>query len=297
MMQQNPLTVDHSQEGATLQVLPNSNLLYSCKTQMAGMYLEYHSSPPHETPEHYPTQHVIAIQTKGTVRAERRLDGHFRQEHIVAGDICVVPAHTRHWIHSQGKQELILLSLDPAFLERVAYESLDADHIEIVPHFAKDDPLIYQIGRSLKTALQANPFESRVYAESLGTALAAHLLQYYTARKHPLLNSISLNQTIIRQAIEYINEHLTEDLSLDAIATTIGMSKYHFCRVFGQAMGLSPWQYVIQQRIEAAKRLLANPQLSVAQISQRLGFSTQGQFTNFFRKHVGVSPKQYRQGM
>ena len=160
MTQNNPLAVDHSQESATLQVIPNSNLLYSCKTQLTGMYLEYHYSPPHETPEHYPTQHVIAIQTKGAVQAERRLDGHFRQEHIVAGDICIVPAHTRHWIHSQGEQELILLSLDPAFLGRVAHESVDPDRIEIVPHFASYDPLIYQIGRSLKTALQANPLES-----------------------------------------------------------------------------------------------------------------------------------------
>lgn len=297
MTQNNPRAVDHSQESATLQIIPNSNLLYSCKTQLTGMYLEYHYSPPHETPEHYPTQHVIAIQTKGAVQAERRLDGRFRQEHIVAGDICIVPAHTRHWIHSQGEQGLILLSLDPAFLGRVAHESVDPDRIEIVPHFASYDPLIYQIGRSLKTALQANPLESRVYAESLGTALAAHLLQYYAAGKHLLPNPTSLTQTTTQQAVEYINEHLTEDLSLEAIASSIGMSQYHFCRVFKQAMGLTPWQYVVRQRIEAAKRLLAIPQLSIAEISQRLGFSTQGQFTNFFRKHVGVSPKQYRQGM
>ena len=296
MMQNNPLAVDHSQESATLQVLPNSNLLYSCKTQLTGMYLEYHYSPPHETPEHYPTQHVIA-QTKGAVQAERRLDGHFRQEHIVAGDICVVPAHTRHWIHSQGEQELILLSLEPAFLGRVAHESVEPERVEIVPHFASYDPLIYHIGRALKTALLADPLESRVYAESLGTALAAHLLQYYAAGKHPLQNTTSLTQTNIQQALEYINEHLIEDLSLEAIATSIGMSQYHFCRVFKQAMGLTPWQYVVRQRIEAAKRLFAIPRLSIAEISQRLGFSTQGQIANFFRKHVGVSPKQYRQGL
>ena len=85
MTQNNPLAVDHSQESATLQVLPNSNLLYSCKTQLTGMYLEYHYSPPDAPAEHYPTQHVIAIQTKGAVQAERRLDRHFRQEHIFEG--------------------------------------------------------------------------------------------------------------------------------------------------------------------------------------------------------------------
>lgn len=58
-------------------------------------------------------------------------------------------------------------------------------------------------------------------------------------------------------------------------------------------MGLTPWQYVVRQRIEAAKRLLAIPQLSIAEISQRLGFSTQGQFANFFHKHVGISGHRY----
>ncbi|MBD2771969.1 AraC family transcriptional regulator [Iningainema tapete] len=291
MTQDTPIVVDHSQEEATQQVLPNANLLYSCKTALTGMYLEYHYSPPHETPEHYPNQHVIAIQTEGAVQSERKLDGQFRQEYIVAGDICVVPAHTRHWIRSQDEQGLILLSFDPAFLGKVAHES-----VEIIPHFAKSDPLIHQIGINLKTALQADPMSSQVYAESLGVALAAHLMRYYAAEKRTLQISTNIPQASIQQAIDYINDNLTENLSLLTIATTVGMSQYHFCRVFKKATGLTPWQYVVQQRIAAAKRLLAQP-LSIAEISLRLGFANQNQFATFFRKHTGVPPRQYRQGL
>ncbi|BAY82631.1 AraC family transcriptional regulator [Calothrix parasitica NIES-267] len=287
-----PIAVDFSQEAATSKVLKRPNLLSSHQVKWHGIYLEYHQHPPHETPEHYPKQHVLAIQTLGKVEAERRLDGRLKQEQINVGDVCVVPAHTSHWIHSNGEQELILLSLEPSFLKHIAYESI-ASKIELIPHFAKPDPLIHQIGLSLKAALQTDPLGSRFYADSLITALAAHLLQFYTDRK-PIVNADVGSNSQIGQAIEYIHEHLNEDLSLEAIASLVGMSKFHFCRLFKQTTGLTPWQYVIKLRIEAAKRLLSMPKLSIAQISLQMGYSTQGQFANFFRKHTGVSPSTYR---
>lgn len=261
------------------------------------MYLKYHFLPPHETPEHYPLQHVIAIQTEGAVQAERRLDGQLRSEHTGTGDVCLVPAHTRHWIHSDQEQELILLSLDPAFLARVAHEAIAPDQVELIPQFAHPDPLLYQLGSSLKAAVH-DATKNQFYAESLGVAVAAHLLQHYTTRNHLLSDlSTSVAKPQVQQAIDYIHAHLTEDLSLELIATVAGMSQYHFTRVFKQAIGITPWQYVVQQRIEAAKRLLAKRELSIATISQCLGFANQNQFSTFFRKQTGVAPKRYRQGL
>ena len=292
MTRNKPIAVDFSSEAATSEVLIRPSLLSSHQSRWDGMYFEYHQHPAHETPEHYPKQHVVAIQTQGKVAAERRLNGRLQQEQINVGDVCLVPAHTRHWIHSIGEQELILLSFEPGFLKRVAYESVKSDRLELIPHFTQADPLIYQIGLSLKAALQNDPLGSKFYAESLITALAAHLIQFYTVQT-PFDVDAGINFKI-KQAIEYINVHLNEDLSLEAIALTLSISKYHFCRLFKQSTGLTPWQYIIQLRIAAAKKLLAIPNLSIAQISRQLGYSTQGQFTNFFGKHTGVSPTNYR---
>ena len=286
------VAVDFSQETATSSVILPPKLS-SHHADWTGMYLQYHDCPSHETSEHYPTQHVIAIQTKGMIEAERKLGDRYRREQIRVGDVCLVPAYTHHWIRAKGTQGLILLGIEPDAISKILPNDLDNKNIELLPHFAQADPLIYHLGLSLKKALQVNTLDSRFYAESLSVALIAHLMQFYTA-KNPIANDVLSEDAQIKQAKDYIHAYLTEKLSLQAIADTVGMSKYHFCRIFKQSTGLSPWQYVIQQRIELAKQLLKNSQLSIGQISDRLGYSNSNQFTNFFRQHTGITPSDFR---
>ena len=290
------IAVDFRQETSISQVLsPPDTLISSRDVAWNNMHFEYHYHPSHETPEHYPVQHVIAVQTEGQVQAERRLDGKLKRERISPGDVCIVPAHHSHWIHSEGEQGLIFLSLDPDFIRRVAADALNSNSVELIAQFARPDPLIYQIGLSLKRAIQNNPANSRFYAESLSVALAAHLIENYSTLGSPLSEKDgSLAITKVQTAKDYINDFLFGPLSLETIAQTVDISQYHFCRLFRQVTGMSPWQYVIQQRIDTAKRLLDNPKSSIAEVSRTLGFSTQGQFTNFFRRHSGMSPTAYR---
>ena len=82
MTQNDSIAIDHSQESVILQAVPAAQVEFSSKIQLNGIYLEAHHSSAHETPEHYPNQHVIAIQTQGVVQSERRLDGQFRRESL-----------------------------------------------------------------------------------------------------------------------------------------------------------------------------------------------------------------------
>lgn len=99
----------------------------------------------------------------------------------------------------------------------------------------------------------------------------------------------------LQKVLTYIEEHLTEDLKLDVLAKVAGMSKYHFSRLFKETVGVPPYRYVVQQRVEAARDLLLRTDLSVAQIALKTGFSSQSHLSTAFREHIGATPISFRE--
>ena len=97
----------------------------------------------------------------------------------------------------------------------------------------------------------------------------------------------------INQGINYIQAHLTENISLETIANYLGISRYHFCRIFKQSVGLTPHQYMIQQRVEKAKVMLREGKLSISDIACVCGFSHQSHLNYHFKKLTGVTPREF----
>ncbi|MFB2893510.1 helix-turn-helix domain-containing protein [Aerosakkonemataceae cyanobacterium BLCC-F50] len=106
------------------------------------------------------------------------------------------------------------------------------------------------------------------------------------------MNELSLDK--LRQALDYIQEHLGEDISLEAIANYLNISQYHFSHLFKESMGISPYQYVLQQRVERAKQLLKQRELTIAEITVECGFANQAHLFKHFHKFLGMSPTKYR---
>lgn len=84
------------------------------------------------------------------------------------------------------------------------------------------------------------------------------------------------------------------ELSLETLSSTAFLSKYHFLRLFRQAYGYSPHQYIQQQRIEKARRLLARTSTPVSEVADLLGFANSQSFSRLFAQRMGVSPSGYR---
>ena len=289
------LAVDFTQENEVLQILPRPPLS-SQLLQWAGIYVQHHHQPAWETPDYSHIRHMLLVHTsKQAVQAERVLDGRRQTEQLSDGSIVIVPATVQHQANWNQENTFTLLFLEPAHLAHVAHESINFDRVELIPQFARLDPLIYQIGVSLKAELESPGLSERLFVDSLTTALSIHILRSYSSRQQPLREHAGgLSQRKLQQALDYINTYLGGDLSLEAIASIIGMSQYYFARLFKQSMGIAPYQYVIQQRVERAKQLLKQRELSIAEIALQCGFASQSHLNKHFRQLTGMTPKAYQ---
>jgi AraC family transcriptional regulator len=295
MPEEKSLAIDLSDVKARKYVLPKLPLLVSYKARWENLGLEYHIQPPYESPQHYATHYTIVIRLKHQPGLERRLGECYQIENSKPGDVVVMPPNLIHSCVSTTESEFIALTLNPQLVLNSVYESVNPDEIEIIPQFSKPDPLIYQIGLALKQALETDVADSRLYAESMATVLSIHLLRHYSTRSHAIdACSGGLPQHKLRHVIDFIVEHLAEDLSLSVIANQAGMSRYHFTRLFKQSTGLSPYQYVIQCRIEHAKILLCRGKMKISEVASLVGFADQSQFTRHFKRLLGITPKQLR---
>lgn len=102
-------------------------------------------------------------------------------------------------------------------------------------------------------------------------------------------------QEILESAKAYINNNYNNDISLSDVAGYVYLSTSHFARAFKKCYGISPIQYLLGVRIEKAKTLLEETNLKVGDIASSVGFSAQQRFNDIFKKHLGVSPSEYRQ--
>jgi AraC family transcriptional regulator len=277
------------------QLLPRKPLLSSQKLNWAGILLEYHCQPAGETPYASSPYHSIIVNHSHQIHMERWSDNYKLYKQFNKGDITIFPANTQHKQSWNREWEFCLLGIDPKLITQIAYESIGVESIEILPRFATPDPLIYQFCLGLISELRLGDSCCCLYVEHLVSALSIHLIRKYSVKNQSLRqDSHGLSQGKLQQAIAYINEHLTENLSLKDISNVVGMSPFYFTSLFKQSMGMTAYQYVIYHRIERAKQLLRQQELSIGDVSAQVGFESQSHFTNVFRKHTSKTPKMYQ---
>lgn len=103
-----------------------------------------------------------------------------------------------------------------------------------------------------------------------------------------------LSAGALRRICDFVESHLENNISLDALAAQAHLSVYHFARAFRHSTGVSPHRYVVEQRVKRAQQLLLQTDLPLANIASAVGFSDQGHFSRQFRGRVGTTPSSYR---
>jgi AraC family transcriptional regulator len=178
-----------------------------------------------------------------------------------------------------------------------AFRPEDWDHEALS---ASVDPLTLHIALSLAVAAESPGPKDALLMEHLGLSLACCVVKLLGARLPavPLPAPHALEPQRLRRVVDYVECQLAKaDLSVEELAAIAHLSPYHFSRAFRAATGRAPHRFVLERRVQRAQLLLADGGDTLADIAYATGFSSQAHFSSMFRRHTGMTPRQYRQSV
>lgn len=239
----------------------------------------------------------VSIHVGPSVQIACRRGGYSHRGLAVHGDIEIIPADTPSLWEISEKDTALILGVTPGLLHTVA-EHLDFDprRVEIRNRFQARDTQLENIGWALKAEMESGYPGGRLYRDSLAVAVATRLVTCHSSvsseqqRQNGRLTGYKL-----KQVLSYIEDNLSQNLSLGEIAAVAGLSVSHFKILFRESAGLPVHQYVIRRRVERAKILLSESNLPISQIALETGFAHQSHLAHHMRRVLGVSPKAIRE--
>jgi len=258
-----------------------------------------------------PENHLV-FHLGEPIRVRLGFDGTAQTQTLTPGGLIIIPREiVTDWrwdpLNSATPRpaaDFLHLYLKPDILTRVAQEmEADPANVQLIESLSVTDPVLWRIGETLRAELRGDPVGGRLIAEAAASQLAVHLLRRH-ATGNGVVSSVkralnadkraALTPRHLRLATEFIRANLHRDISLADIAGVTGISVFHFARLFKNATGQSPYQYLTAQRIALAKELLQQRRLSIGHIAYRVGYDSHSRFTAQFRRLTGVTPAEFR---
>ncbi|MBX3180896.1 MAG: helix-turn-helix transcriptional regulator [Candidatus Hydrogenedentes bacterium] len=267
-----------------------------------GLRVEHDPRQPPSDLVHPPLECLLLIFNGETVpeRADHRCDDCRYQGDGLPHAVTLVPPRAESRWRWGNTCDSTQYQLSPALVAKVAEEAFDLDPARVhfpVRYYDQSSPEVIGALTALRRELLTGGPGGRLCAESLANVLAVQLIRQFSNRQgsNGAIRGSGgrLAQHAFRAVEEYIHAHLDQNIALADLAGVAHLSEFHFARLFKQTTGMPPHQFVIHQRVERAKRLIAAEQLSLAQIAIEVGFSDQSQLTRHFKRLVGVTPKRF----
>ncbi|MGD1900715.1 MAG: helix-turn-helix domain-containing protein [Geitlerinemataceae cyanobacterium] len=213
------------------------------------------------------------------------------------GDMLLTPANLPLFVRWEGEENCLQVQIRETFLKRIAEETLgkNGDRLTLVPTFQSRNPQLESIANLLVAEMQQHQSTEALYLDSLANVLAVQLLRHHGTTSAPLPSyDGGLPPKQLARVLDYVEASLAEDIKLADLAGLLNMSPFHFGRMFKQSLGISPHQYVIQQRLDRAKLLLKHSDRTIIDIAFECGFNSHSHLSKQFRKATGTTPTAFR---
>ena len=209
------------------------------------------------------------------------------------GDLALCDRHIGEWVGLMNVTHLQLSISDAALMA-----SSDGAYGEVALRASRKfgNPRLSALVAAAHAEMVAGFPSGRLFLDSVEQAMAVSLVKDHAVRHRPVeMYRGGLGSARLRRIKELVHVKMEDDLSLDEMAQSVGLSTAHFGRMFRKSTGETPHQFVRRQKIERAKAMLRAPDARILDVAVACGFKTQQHFAQVFRDVCRVSPTEYRQ--
>jgi AraC family transcriptional regulator len=241
--------------------------------------------------------HYVVLHLGGRKTVQRRSGQIVDRYAVEEGTLTVVPKGASFEWETSGPIDFAHLYIHPARFDRAVAMVFDREPSRVTLRDAVGvrDPLLADLILAMLEEMERPSRWSPLYLDTLFDTAVIHL-----ARRHSTLGEVDqpsrhvLAPVRLKRVLEHVDARLAEPISLADLAAVAGLSPFHFSRAFHRSVGLPPLAYVARRRVEAARELLRQTDLSLAEVAARTGFNSPGWFSTAFRRHTGLKPSLYR---
>ncbi len=270
-------------------------VLDSDHTPWAGFTLVVTQFPESGTKRDYVwTQSLVALMSRGEAKVRVESGGVNTALQFYPGSMSVIPAGlTAETISWTGAHEQIFVF--PTAERWNTFQSVTAR----MPFRMPDAQLVFRdleleaLLRTMRLEIEAGCPSGPLFAQALSIAMLSRTVTQPWKKLESASEKRSLTASQERRVREYISTHLAENIHLDNLAALLETSPGHFSRLFRNTFGMPPYRYLIERRVDEAKRLMATGGLSMIDIALKLHFASPSHFSSTFRKIAGVTPRQF----
>ncbi len=241
------------------------------------------------------SHHVIMAYNGSMQRMERRSGRSVATGTFRPGVVIIIPEGSSSRWDIPKPVDVVQLYLPHATLKSVADESETATPTDLLERTAHPDPITSRLLLSAAGVVENNGALDTLFRHQLVDLLATRLLAAHTSSPTTFQPAMGgLSPKVLLRAIERLRSNSDADVSLDALASDAGLSRFHFCRAFKESTGLSPHAWLRQYRLEQAMNMLRNTDASIVSVAVEFGYASQTAFTAAFRRLTGEAPSDWR---
>jgi AraC family transcriptional regulator len=241
------------------------------------------------------SHHVIMAYNGSMQRMERRSGRSVATGTFRPGVVIIIPEGSSSRWDIPKPVDVVQLYLPHATLKRVADEAETATPTDLLERTAHPDPITSRLLLSAAGVVENNGALDKLFRHQLIDLLATRLMAAHTSSPTTFQAAMGgLSPKVLLRAIERLRSNSDADVSLDALASDAGLSRFHFCRAFKESTGLSPHAWLRQYRLEQAMNMLRNTDASIVSVAVEFGYASQTAFAAAFRRLTGEAPSDWR---